>query len=298
MNTILLRLMLLSLPRWGNASVQSLLKEVGVNKLDNLELLITEIQKVALKNKRIKVPLVAEMKLAEEHAKNIIECCNKYEIEILTPENKHYPARVLSRSSVAPPPAVLYAKGNIEILNSEKIFALIGTRKPLAWVYEQMKAIGLMCAEKNIVVLSGLALGCDAAAHTGCLEIRGKAIGVLGGGLDRISPKKNTALSESILENNGCLISEYPPEIKQRSYQLVSRDKLQASMSDKVIVGQATVDGGTMHAANYALDKLTQPVGVLMKSTVPEESFSGNKQLIVRGAESLTKKNSIEAFLL
>jgi len=291
---ILLRLSLLNIPRWGNATVHKLLSQVDVSELQNPDSILEAIKKIAPQDKRIKIPLLSEIEEAAERALNIADCCKEHDIEILIPEHKYYPRNLL-RTRV--PPCVLYAKGDLNVLNCEHIIAMIGTREPLDWIYQSIKRIGLRCAEKEIVVLSGLALGCDTAAHEGCLEIGGKAIGVLGCGLDTIYPKVSENLANSIIANNGCLVSEYPPETKTNKFQLVARDKLQAAMSNQVIVGQTTIEGGSMHAANYALDKLIRPVGVITRDKILDDSFSGNLQLIERGARPLIGSDTLVEFL-
>lgn len=194
-------------------------------------------------------------------------------------------------------PLILYAKGNVSIVNHDKIVALIGTRNPDNWIYQSIKRIGYRCAEQGIPVLTGLALGCDTAALEGCLEIGGHAIGVLGNGLDTIYPKQNQSLSDLILKHGGCLISEYPPGNRINKYQLVVRDKLQAILSDSIIVGQTTESGGSMHAAKYGLETLCTPVGVLSGDKCHGESFSGNDYLFKLGAVSLKNGDDLQNFL-
>jgi DNA processing protein len=295
MDNTFLRISLLNLPGWGNASVRKLLGQYDSNELQHENSVSNAIQKLAVTNKRIKVPVLADIKMAFSSAEDILKLCSKHDIEILTPDSKGYPKRLLKIKQLQP--IVLFAKGETEVLNSDQIIALIGTRKPDDWIYQSMKRIGLRCAEKDIVVLSGLAIGCDTAAHEGCLEVGGKAIGVLGNGLDTIYPKASQSLAASILSNGGCLISEYPPKTKMNKYQLVVRDKLQAAMSDKVIVGQTTVEGGSMHAAKHSLDKLSRPVGVITGSRCIDESFSGNNELINLGAVSLQDNSDLKKFI-
>jgi len=292
MENTFLRLSLLNLLRWGNATVRKLLAQYGLSELNQPGLILSAIQKLAVTDKRVKVPVLSDIDAAFLSAENTLKLCREHDIEILNPEMENYPKRLKQLQ-----PIVLFAKGDIDVLNNERIIALIGTRKPDEWIYQSMKNIGRRCAEKNIVVLSGLAIGCDTAAHEGCLEVGGKAIGVLGNGLDTIYPKASQSLADSILSNGGCLISEYPPKTPMKKYQLVARDKLQAAMSDKIIVGQTTIEGGSMHAAKYSFDKKFRPEAVLSGSKCNDESFSGNNELIDLGAIALTDSRDLKKFI-
>ena len=202
MENTFLKLSLLNLPRWGNATVRKLLAQYDLSELNQPDLILSAIQKLAVTDKRIKIPVLSDIEAAFLSAENTLKSCREHDIEILNPEMESYPKRLKQLQ-----PIVLFVKGNIDVLNNEQIIALIGTRKPDEWVYQTMKRIGLHCAEKNITVLSGLAIGCDTAAHEGCLEGCGKAIGVLGNGLDSIYPKASQSLADSILSNGGCKVA-------------------------------------------------------------------------------------------
>lgn len=86
------------------------------------------------------------------------------------------------------------------------VIAVIGKRDASARYLEIARRIGRILAQKGITVLNGLALGIDTAALEGAVELNGKAIAVMPGGLDEIYPKKNQELAERILKNGGCLI--------------------------------------------------------------------------------------------
>jgi HAD superfamily hydrolase (TIGR01662 family) len=146
-------------------------------------------------------------------------------------------------------------------------------------------------------VLSGLAAGCDTAAHEGCLEVQGRAIGVMGNAIDTIYPEENRPLAEAILSCGGCIVSEYAPGVRMNKYQLVTRDRLQAAMSDSIIVGQTDQAGGSMHAANFAIDDISRPVGVLSVDNCKGAKFSGNTDLLGRGAIPITNADDLLTFI-
>ena len=122
-----------------------------------------------------------------------------------------------------------------------------------------------MLAKKGCTVLNGLAIGCDAKALEGAVAAKGKAVAVMPGGLDEIYPKSNQKLAEQIVAQGGCLISEYPSGTKPQRYMFVQRDRIQAMLSNKVLIVDANKDGGTMHTAEYAV-KYERPLGCFMET--------------------------------
>lgn len=148
-------------------------------------------------------------------------------------------------------PKQLYLLGN-EKLIFEDSFAVIGTRK--------ISEYGIMCLEKivkelvlrDIVITSGMAIGTDAIAHKLALDFGCKTIAVLGGGFDYIYPKENTNLFERILENDGLIVSEYPPKEKYKSEYFPKRNRIVSAISLGVLVIEATYRSGTSITVDYA----------------------------------------------
>ncbi len=151
-------------------------------------------------------------------------------------------------------PIILYYRGNIKALNSDKICAIIGTREPSEKAKEYGAKYTREMVSEGSVIVSGLALGCDTIAHEITLELNGVTVAFLGTGVDKVYPQENELLAQDILSKNGLLISEYEPGKSPTKYQLVERDRLQAASSDKVIVLETGINGGSMHAANKALE--------------------------------------------
>ncbi len=294
MGNNLTKLTLLNLPGWGTVSVRKLLTKKSIHSLEDPQEILSSIQELSLANKRIKVPKISEIEHALVVAKDICDQCSSLGIHIISEDSHFYPRGLCIKNSSQP--LILYAMGNVELLNHNKIMAVVGTRQPDKWVYQSIKKIGSRCAEKDIAVLSGLAIGCDTSAHLGCLESGGKAIGVLGCGLDEIYPHKSKSLADSIINSGGCLVSEYAPGSKVKKFQLVARDKLQASMADSVIVGQTKIDGGSMHAAKFSIKNLSRPVAVLSGKQCLGNSFSGNHELIKNGALLLENAQDLNGF--
>ena len=130
----------------------------------------------------------------------------RYGIKYCTVGDNCYP-RVLRK--IANRPAVLYYKGNITILNERHNLAVIGGRRCSKKAEELAFMTGEYCAQYNINVINGLALGCDTAALKGALHNGGKCVAIMPSGLDNIYPQSNSELADDIVSHGGCLISEY-----------------------------------------------------------------------------------------
>ena len=128
-------------------------------------------------------------------------------------------------------PVVLYCMGNIEALNQETI-AIIGTREPDEIYKEPGMEIASLLAKNGFSIVSGLAMGCDTLGHIGALKSSGVTTAVLANGLDTIYPKENAHLANEIIDNDGCLVTEYPPYTKIERWYFPQRDRLQSALSD------------------------------------------------------------------
>lgn len=155
------------------------------------------------------------------------------------------------------PPAILYCKGNIELLSSNCV-AVIGTRENTITGEKIASKTVEFLVQNDFTVVSGLAKGIDTIAHKTTLANNGKTIAVLPL-IDSIYPAENKALAEEILQSGGLLISEEKPNTKFFSAQLVKRDRIQSGLSNGVFVIETSLNGGSMHATNDAL-KLNRTV--------------------------------------
>lgn len=97
-----------------------------------------------------------------------------------------------------------------------------------------------------------LALGCDAAAHRGCLDAKGGTIAIVASGLDITHPRENKPLQDAILENGGLLLSEQVIGVKANPTRLVARNRLQAALSEAVILAQCPAQSGSLHTMRFA----------------------------------------------
>ncbi len=178
-------------------------------------------------------------------------------------------------------PERIYAMGNLDLLKSEHMVAIIGSRKATKAGNSKAYDLGLDYAKKGYVVVSGLALGCDAAAHRGCMAGDGGTIAIVATGLDKVHPHENIPLQEEILRMGGLILSEQPLGVKSNPTRLVARNRLQAALSEEVVVAECPVHSGTMHTVRFA-----QKYGKKIKAAIfpyDKEENSGNKFIITTG---------------
>lgn len=161
-----------------------------------------------------------------------------------------YPRHFRNLGIDAPP--LIHVLGNEELLNREDNAAIIGARaadkEGLDIAYRLANQIG----RQGHVVISGLALGCDTAAHRGCLDADGQTIAVVASGLDITHPKVNKLLQDEIIAKGGTIVSEHPFGVKANPTRLVARCRIQAALSHTVIVAQCPIISGTMYAVRFA----------------------------------------------
>ena len=178
-------------------------------------------------------------------------------------------------------PERIYAMGNLDLLKREHMVAIIGSRKATRTGNNKAYDLGVSYAKKGYVVVSGLALGCDASAHRGCMAADGGTIAIVATGLNLVHPRENIPLQEEILRKGGLILSEQPLGVKANPTRLVSRNRLQAALSEEVIVAECPKHSGTMHTVRFA-----QKYGKKVKAArlpYDKEENSGNKYIIDTG---------------
>ena len=224
-----------------------------------------------------------------EQMKMLLE---QYGVSYCLPEDRNYP---VSWHNISGMPAVLFYKGSIEIINTYKNVAVIGSRKASAKGMELSYKTGAIVGKAGLNLVNGLALGCDTEALRGSLAAGGRCIAILPCGLEQIQPKANKELAEEILKKGGCLLSEYPIGTEPQRYRYVERDRLQSAVSQGVLVVEAEKDSGTMHTVNFAMKQFKR---VACYHNRLLEFSSGNKCLEDNGkVQILEKEEDVCEFL-
>jgi DNA processing protein len=216
----------------------------------------------------------AEKLLAEADAQ--IESCRKSGVSVLIQTDDGYP--VYLKEIFAPPP-VLYVRGDLSALRGHAL-AIVGTRKPTPYGVACARALTAeLC--KSAVIVSGLAVGVDTAAHERCLDLGGKTVAVLGCGIDRVYPPENKELARRICER-GALVSEFPPGTIPEAYNFPRRNRVISGISCGVIVVEAGERSGALITANYALEQ--NRVVFAVPGPIDSPMSAGTFKLIKDGA--------------
>lgn len=164
-----------------------------------------------------------------------------------------YPA-LLRR--IADPPAQLYCRGNVALLDSFCI-GIVGTRKASDYGRQVAAEISGQLATNGVTVVSGLASGIDSVAHRAALDAQGATIAVFGTGIDDASifPAENVRLAHDIVERGGLLVSEYEPDMRGQLWMFPARNRIISGLSHGVLVVEADKKSGSLITAKAALDQ-------------------------------------------
>ncbi len=199
---------------------------------------------------------IAQLKRYQNLDETLIEGyekdCWRKEITILTPNSKEYPARLLQYYH---PPLVLYAVGDLSLLQNDNALTVVGTRAASDYGMKTAYRLSAEVAAKGITIVSGCAVGIDTAAHRGALSVSGRTIAVLGCGLDVNYPAENYGLRKKIVQNGGLQISEYLPGTKPFSTFFPHRNRILSGLSRAVLLAEAPYKSGSLITAEHAIEQ-------------------------------------------
>lgn len=154
---------------------------------------------------------------------------------------------------LAVPPLLLFAAGRAELLSAPAV-AVVGSRNATGQGAANARAFAAALSEAGLTIVSGLAMGIDAAAHDGGLRGAASTVAVIGTGADRIYPRRNEDLARRIAAE-GCIVSEYPLGSGPAPGNFPRRNRLISGLSCAVLVVEAAVDSGSLITARLALDQ-------------------------------------------
>lgn len=214
----------------------------------------------------------------------------KYNIKVVCFKDKEYPKSLINIDNM---PAFIYIRGNINNLYDD-IVAIVGSRNASSYGKYVARNIAKELADKNINIISGLAIGIDKYAHLGCLESRlGKTIAVLGTGVSdyEVYPLQNKKVFERILENNGTIVSEFKLGTKPEKYNFPLRNRIISGLSNKIIVVEAEEHSGSLITADYGLEQGKDIFAV--PGNITSKNSLGTNKLIEEGAYIFKNVNDI-----
>lgn len=203
---------------------------------------------------------------------------------LLTYHYASYPKNLYNSNQSIP---LLYAVGDLGVLEEEKACAVVGTRRPAGWTIENTKSAVCKLVKRGFVIVSGLAKGVDTIAHRTALESGGKTVAVLGSGIDVYYPSENRHLQNEIMKK-GVVLSEYPFGMRVQSFSLKKRNKIIVGLSNFVLVTETSPKGGTMNAYLAAVEQ-KKTVGIFAPSEETGGNFDGNKKIEREGRTKVIK---------
>jgi DNA processing protein len=207
-----------------------------------------------------------------------LEASAKAACQVVAYSSDDYPPRL---KQIPDPPLVLYVRGDVKVL-SRHALAIVGTRRPTAYGSQVAQRLARDLAQRQLVIVSGLARGIDSAAHRGALEAAGKTVAVLGSGIDVIYPRENKRLAEQVSEC-GALISEFPPGTSPAPENFPIRNRTISGLTLGVVVVEAAEYSGSLITARLALEQ-NREVFAVPGNITSAQSFGPN-HLIKQGAK-------------
>ena len=217
----------------------------------------------------------------------ILGRCDLLNVQILTITQPEYPDRL---RNIYDPPLVLYVRGKLPDFNALPAIAVVGQRKATPYGRIVTERLGFQLSCSGVVVVSGMAAGIDASAHTGALKGPTPTVAVFGTAIDQCYPSYHAALMRNILYS-GAVISEYPPGKKTYSSAFPYRNRIISGLCLGVVVAEAPEKSGSLITAGLALDQGRDVYAV--PGSVDSPASAGCNELIARGAKLVRSARDI-----
>ena len=205
---------------------------------------------------------------------------------VVTLADAAYPAQLLQ---IPDPPPLLYVKGRVELLSRPSV-AVVGSRNATAQGAANAEAFARTLSEAGLTVVSGLALGIDAAAHRGGLAGAGASVAVLGTGADIVYPAKNRALAHE-LAARGALVTEYPLGMSPLPGNFPRRNRVISGLALGCLVVEAATDSGSLITARLAAEQGREVFAI--PGSIHSPLTKGCHALIKQGAKLVESANDI-----
>ena len=209
----------------------------------------------------------------------ILRLCATKGIDILTISDEAYPEKL---RQIDDAPIVLYYKGILPDFDEIPTIGVVGTRKASAYGKNSATSLASQIADCGGVVVSGGASGIDTAALQGAVDTGAQTVAVLGCGVDIAYPPTNRKLFSQIIQN-GCLISEYPPQTQPKPWYFPARNRIISGLCDGVLVVEAPAKSGALGTAQLALEQGRDVFAA--PANIDVVSCAGSNQLLRNGAQ-------------
>lgn len=203
----------------------------------------------------------------------------KQKIAWFTPFDKRYPKLL---KQLLHPPFILFAKGNISLLQNKKTIGVVGTRKVSSYGRQVTKLFTRELVKQGFIIVSGMALGVDGIAHEEALLSSGYTIAVLGSGVDRPTPREHAHLYHKILTHDGLIISTFSPGEDAHKGSFPARNAIIAGLSQGILVTEGARDSGSLITAQHA-KQFGRPI-FAVPGQITSYLSEGTNSLIRQGA--------------
>lgn len=207
---------------------------------------------VAARGGRLEATLGQAIADAAQDAPVLVARVRALGIEVLTIESPDYPGRL--RLLDLPPP-VLFVRGDIAALDPLRSVAVVGTRRATERGRRIAGAIGGALSTAGAVVVSGLAVGIDGAAHAAAVACGGRTVGVLGSGHQRLYPRAHAHLADQIVAGGGAVISELAPDVGPVPGTFPRRNRVISGLADATVIVEAGERSGALITAGWTLEQ-------------------------------------------
>jgi len=275
---------LLSAPDIGSAKALRLVKNLG-EPIEFLEKQNSPLEDISF----ISTPARDYLQSSKdpENWQKVAGIIEKFHINFTTILDDNYPY-ILKK--IPDPPIWLFYRGELKESDFTRSLGVVGTRKPSNYGKVQCQKIVSELVEQKITIISGLAYGIDAIAHSTTVRQKGRTIAVLGTGVEQIYPPGNRQLAEKIL-GNGVILSEYLPGSKINLWNFPTRNRLISGISQGTFVVEGGKKSGAMITARYAREQ--QRTVFTLPADINRESSAGSNLLLQKGGYAVLKSDDI-----
>ena len=197
---------------------------------------------------------------------------------VVTLADAGYPRQLLE---IPDPPTLLYVRGNPALLRQPAL-AMVGARNATPQGMQTAEQFAKALAARGLCIVSGLALGIDAAAHRGALAAGGDTVAVIGTGVDRVYPARNKELALKIAER-GAIVSEFPLGTPAVAHNFPRRNRIIAGLSRGVLVVEAAPESGSLITARLAAEQGREVLAI--PGSIHSPVARGCHKLIKQGAK-------------
>ena len=205
---------------------------------------------------------------------------------LITWADPEYPALL---KEIYDPPVVLYGRGDLSVFNQLTV-AMVGTRKPSVTGSETARHFARELSAKHITIVSGLALGVDAQAHQGCLDVAGKTIAVMGTGIDVIYPRRHVQLANEVART-GLLLSEFPLKTQPIAGHFPRRNRIISGLSLITLIVEAAIRSGSLITARLAMEQNRDVLAI--PGSIHNPQARGCHHLLQQGAKLVTSVQDV-----